>query len=167
MCDLVLARTHPQSTDPPSPAQAISRFALDARLAELFVSEGGHLSTRTCASPPANPSGWIQTSGRCRGGPSKWVGLKVHARGIATIDGPEIHLGDGAYVGLSAVEDGWINVCGLFSLRPGLQFGRGQALPVHLAGERPPLTGRTGLGGTYPLRLGLCRGRILVCPSNQ
>jgi 2-polyprenyl-6-methoxyphenol hydroxylase-like FAD-dependent oxidoreductase len=66
--------------------------------------------------------------------------LKLHARNLATTDDLEFFLGDGAYVGLSSVEDGWINVCGLFRRRPGLQFDRDEALPAHLRAS-----GLTGL----------------------
>jgi 2-polyprenyl-6-methoxyphenol hydroxylase-like FAD-dependent oxidoreductase len=60
------------------------------------------------------------------------MGLKVHVRNLATIDDLELHLGDGAYVGLSSVEDGWINVCGLFRRQSGLHFDRDEALTACL-----------------------------------
>jgi flavin-dependent dehydrogenase len=60
------------------------------------------------------------------------MGLKLHARNLATTDELELHLGDNAYVGLSSVEDGWINVCGVFRRRPGLEFDRDDALPAYL-----------------------------------
>lgn len=60
------------------------------------------------------------------------MGLKLHARNLPTSDDLELHLGEGAYVGLSAVEDGWINVCGFFRRRSGLRIDREQPLPVYL-----------------------------------
>ena len=112
----------------PSPARTISRYTLDARLAALFTAANGQLSTdQRLASPPQEP-GWVQTSGRQRTEASPWIGLKLHARYLLTSDELEMHLGDGAYVGLSAVEDGWINVCGLFQRRPGLRFDRAEAM---------------------------------------
>jgi len=60
------------------------------------------------------------------------MGLKFHARNFVTTDELEMHLGDNAYVGLSSVEEGWINVCGVFRQRPGLQFERDGALPAYL-----------------------------------
>jgi menaquinone-9 beta-reductase len=116
----------------PSPARAISRYTLDARLAELFTAGGGRLSTRTRFTAPLFEPGWVQTNGRKRSEASPWMGLKLHARNLATTDELELHLGDDAYVGLSSVEDGWINLCGLFRRRPELQFDRDDALPAYL-----------------------------------
>jgi flavin-dependent dehydrogenase len=116
----------------PSPARAVSRFALDARLAGLFIAEGGKLVTRTRVRPPTDECGWVDAGGRKPSGSSPWMGLKLHARNLTTADGLELHLGDGAYVGLSSVEDGWINVCGLFRRRPGLRFDPDQAMSAHL-----------------------------------
>lgn len=116
----------------PSPARGISRYTLDARLADLFTSAGGRLSTHTRFTSPLLKPGWVQTNGRKRIATSPWMGLKLHARNFGTSDELELHLGNHAYVGLSAVEDGWINVCGLFRRRPDLNFNRDDALPVHL-----------------------------------
>jgi flavin-dependent dehydrogenase len=123
----------------PLPARAISRFALDARLADLFTSSGGHLVTHTRKTLPPNRVGWVDAGGRKPSGASPWIGLKLHARDLPTNDDLELHLGDGAYVGLSAVEDGWINVCGLFRRRPGLRVERDQGLDTYLraSGLRP------------------------------
>ena len=116
----------------PAPAWALSRFALDARLAGLFVGAGGKLNVQTRASPSLDGVGWVNAGGRKADGNSRWLGLKLHLRGVATADGPEMHLGDGGYVGLSTVEDGWSNVCGLFRRRPGLHVDREAALPGYL-----------------------------------
>ena len=116
----------------PAPARAISRFALDARLAAMFVAGGGKLNTHTRFVTPAGRSGWVDTAGRKLSGSSPWLGLKLHARNLVTADDLELHLGDEAYVGLSSVEDGWINVCGLFRRRPGLHLDREQALSAYL-----------------------------------
>jgi flavin-dependent dehydrogenase len=116
----------------PSPARALSRFALDARLAGLFVAMGGRLVTRTRLAPQAGDCGWVDAGGRKPSGSSPWIGLKLHARNLTTADDLELHLGDGAYVGLASVEDGWINVCGLFRRRPGLRFDPDRALSAHL-----------------------------------
>ncbi len=112
----------------PAPARTISRYALDARLAGLFTAAGGQLSTDRRVLMTGRQQGWVQTTGRQRTGASRWMGLKLHARNLATSDELELHLGDRAYVGLSSVEDGWINVCGLFHRRPGLRFEREDAL---------------------------------------
>jgi len=116
----------------PAPARALSRFALDARLAQQFVAGGGILHRNHRQPAPAETAGWVDAGGRKTCGASPWIGLKLHARELATTDDLELHLGDGGYVGLSAVEDGWINVCGLFRRRPGLQLDRGRALSGYL-----------------------------------
>ena len=116
----------------PAPARTISRFALDARLAELFIAGGGALHTRTRRTPPAERAGWVDTTGRRLDTSSRWIGLKVHARNLPVADDLELHLGDGAYVGLTVVEDGWVNVCGLFRRRHGLRVERDAALHAYL-----------------------------------
>ncbi len=100
----------------PSPALGISRHALDARLAEAFVAAGGELRSQARFPDPGSPPGRVFATGRRRGG-SDWLGLKVHALGLAAARGLELHLGEEAYVGLSAVEGGRVNVCGLFRRR--------------------------------------------------
>lgn len=116
----------------PEPARAISRFVLDARLAALFTARGGTLHPRHRHAEPAHGAGWVATAGRRTRPSSPWMGLKLHARNLQTSDDLELHLGDGAYVGVSAVEDGWINVCGFFRRRPELRIDREQPLPAYL-----------------------------------
>ncbi len=101
----------------PSPALGVSRFALDARLATAFVSAGGELKTNARITDPTPRAGRIIATGRRRGR-AHWLGLKIHVRGISLLRPLEIHLGDEAYVGLSDVEDGALNLCGLFKRRP-------------------------------------------------
>ncbi len=116
----------------PVPARAISRFALDARLAEQFVAGGGQLLPRTRHVLPPDDSGWVDARGRAPSGASPWLGLKVHVRDLVSATGLEVHLGDHAYVGVSRVEDGWTNVCGLFRRRAGLRVEREGALATYL-----------------------------------
>ena len=116
----------------PAPARALSRFTLDASLAELFIAGGGRLSTQTRFNPTPHTPGIVLASGRQADSSSPWLGLKLHARNLASTDELEFHLGDGAYVGMSAVEEGWTNVCGLFRRRHGLLFDRDDALPAYL-----------------------------------
>ena len=82
----------------PSPARAISRFTLDARLAEMFVAIGGKLTLRTRINSAVVEPGVVRTSGRKPDGASPWIGLKLHARNFATAGELEFFLGDGAYV---------------------------------------------------------------------
>jgi flavin-dependent dehydrogenase len=100
----------------PGTAWGISRHTLDARLAKAFVAAGGDLRTRTRLPEGETPPGRVFAAGRKRAGPF-WVGLKVHLRNFALSNDFEVHLGDRAYVGLSRVETGDINVCGIFAPR--------------------------------------------------
>ena len=122
----------------PLPARAISRFVLDARLADLFVAGGGKLATRSRVARPAGRAGWVETDGRSRVNAAPWIGLKFHVRNLAMTGDLELHLGDGAYVGISSVEDGWINVCGLFQRRSDLRFDRDDALLTYLRASGMP-----------------------------
>jgi flavin-dependent dehydrogenase len=101
----------------PRPALGISRYRLDQRLAEAFVRAGGVLRTGERASPADPRPGRIIATGR-RLTRSSWVGLKVHVKGFRAERDLELHLGNQAYVGASAVEDGEMNLCGLFRKRP-------------------------------------------------
>ncbi len=122
----------------PTPARAISRHRLDARLATAFRSAGGKLHTRSRREPPAATPGIVRATGRERR-QSPWVGLKCHARGLDPHRDLEMHLGHLAYVGLCPVEDGWTNVCGLFH-RQVVRGGRDPAVvwPATLERARMP-----------------------------
>jgi flavin-dependent dehydrogenase len=98
----------------PAPALGISRHTLDARMAAAFVAEGGHLQTNTRAAEAQSPAGRVFAAGRRREGPY-WVGLKVHLRKLSLVTDLEIHLGERCYIGLSRVETGQVNACGIFA----------------------------------------------------
>jgi len=100
----------------PQVAPGISRYALDARLADAFEHAGGILETRTRSSHGKDAPGRILATGRRRSS-SRWLGLKIHAIDLALERDLEIHLGDHAYVGLTHVEKGRVNICGLFRRR--------------------------------------------------
>jgi hypothetical protein len=74
----------------------------------------------------------VFATGRRRGQPA-WLGLKLHAADLPLTRELELHLGDQAYVGLSRIEGGQVNICGLFRRRalcakgPGLLLGYLQA----------------------------------------
>jgi 2-polyprenyl-6-methoxyphenol hydroxylase-like FAD-dependent oxidoreductase len=101
----------------PTPALGLSRNTLDARLAAAFVAAGGVLHTETRVTDLTATPGRVFATGRRRGR-SPWLGLKFHVRDLALARDLELHLGDHAYVGLSRIEGGAINVCGLFRRRP-------------------------------------------------
>ena len=119
----------------PEPALALSRHLLDARLAEAFTAAGGRLLTGTRVNTDETPDGRVFSTGRRRA-PSPWLGLKLHARGLRLGSDLEFHLGDDAYVGLCPVEDGCVNVCGLFRRRPDLAGTRETVLAAYLHATR-------------------------------
>ncbi|MEO6003070.1 MAG: FAD-dependent monooxygenase [Opitutus sp.] len=100
----------------PQIAPGLSRYALDARLANAFVAAGGDLKTLTRSAHTRDAPGRVFATGRRRAS-SGWLGLKIHARDLALSRDLEIHLGDHAYVGLTHVEEGCVNICGLFRRR--------------------------------------------------
>jgi flavin-dependent dehydrogenase len=114
----------------PGTAWGISRHTLDARLARAFVAAGGDLRTRTRVPEDEAPAGRVFAAGRRRKGPF-WVGLKVHLRGFSLSNDFEIHLGDQAYIGLSRVETGEVNACGIFARREVGERGF-ELLPAYL-----------------------------------
>lgn len=97
----------------PAPALGLSRHVLDARLADAFVAAGGTLHTQSRVTDLTPRAGRIFATGRRRGPPA-WIGLKLHFRNLALTRELELHLGQQAYVGLAQIEDGRVNVCGLF-----------------------------------------------------
>jgi flavin-dependent dehydrogenase len=111
----------------PSPALGLSRHLLDARLAAAFVAAGGDLRTRARVTDLAAQPGRVIATGRRRAR-SPWLGLKIHARHLPLARGLELHLGDNAYVGLARIEDGRVNVCGLFRRRQLCAKGSGLLL---------------------------------------
>jgi len=125
----------------PSPALGLSRFALDARLAAAFVAAGGTLHTHTRLTDTAAPAGRVFATGRRRSR-STWLGLKIHARNLVVARELELHLGDQGYVGLSRIEGGEVNICGLFRRRelcgkgPDLILGYLQAAGLSALAQR-------------------------------
>jgi flavin-dependent dehydrogenase len=111
-----------KSTKPrPLPASAIclSRFLLDAVLAEKFRELGGEL----CEGQRFGKDfaeGIIRATGRraqTEENGTRWFGLKIHARNVALTADLEMHVSPHGYVGLCKINDGDVNVCGLFRKR--------------------------------------------------
>ena len=114
------------------PAYALSRHALDQRLANAFTTAGGVLHTHTRADLTAAPDGRVFATGRRPARP-EWIGLKCHALDLLLVSELELHLGDNAYIGLCAVEDNRVNVSGLFRQRANLDhLARETALVAYL-----------------------------------
>jgi flavin-dependent dehydrogenase len=122
----------------PSPAIGISRYVLDQRLADFFIRKGGQLNCNQRLSLEAgitHGEGKVFCNGRQRAtGKPRWLGMKLHLKSSphAHAKGLSVYLGDGCYVGLSAIENGQLNLCGLFRLRPGIQGGKLQRLLHYL-----------------------------------
>ena len=107
--------------DLPEVALCLSRYHLDESMASAFAAAGGDLRTG-CRGPSDAKPGRIMASGRRPQPGSRWVGLKQHFHQLDLREDLELHLGQGAYVGLTQIEGRAVNVCGLFP-RP----GRGEA----------------------------------------
>lgn len=118
----------------PEPARAISRSRLDRRLKERLEALGGTVIEGSRQPREAAP-GRVWAAGRipCKG---RWIGLKCHL-----LDGPsaadlEMHLGENGYVGLAPVEDGRVNLCGLFRLDRACSGAGRERLLAYLAAGR-------------------------------
>lgn len=113
----------------PEPALALSRFQLDRRICERVRALGGEVIEHSRQSRQAAGAGEgrVWAAGRVpRKG--RWIGLKCHVRsGLEPAADLEMHLGANGYFGVTGVEEGRTNVCGLFRLHPSLA-GRGKAL---------------------------------------
>ena len=107
--------------DLPEVALCLSRYHLEESMASAFAAAGGDLRTG-CRGPSDAKPGRIMASGRRPQAGSRWVGLKQHFHQLDLREDLELHLGRGAYVGLTRIEGRTVNVCGLFP-RP----GRGEA----------------------------------------
>ena len=96
----------------PGTVLGISRHALDFRMAQL-VRERGGLVREGVRSDLGDDEGIIHTGGRMPQ-PGGYCGMKGHWGNLETLADLELHMGQNAYVGLSKVENGDVNVCGLF-----------------------------------------------------
>jgi len=115
----------------PEDARGLSRYRLDALLAERFTALGGELITGQRHS--GSGEGVVLATGRPRR-ESKWIGLKAHYETLDLAADLEIHMGRGAYVGMTCVENDRVNVCGLFRRKQPVTGAdsREQMLPLAL-----------------------------------
>ncbi|HPA20804.1 MAG TPA: NAD(P)-binding protein [Verrucomicrobiae bacterium] len=101
----------------PVPALCLTRFKMDALLAQRFVELGGELRENTRWREGVFGEGVVRTTGR-KAQPIedgvRWCGFKVHALRLVLEADLEMHLGADGYVGLCQLDDGRVNVCGLF-----------------------------------------------------
>lgn len=112
------------------PASGLSRFHLDHRLAAVFEAAGGELKRRSRVRHTAgNKVVWA--TGRHRGD-GNLIGLKLHCRNLPQAHDLSMCLGTHGYVGVSKIEAGKSNVCGLFRTRRELSPGRDRMMEAYL-----------------------------------
>lgn len=96
----------------PVPAMGISRYRLDHVLRDHAASLGAEVIEHSRQTREAR-EGFVWAAGKIPA-PSKWIGLKIHYPDLPTSSDLEMHLGTNGYAGLASVEEGRVNVCGLF-----------------------------------------------------
>jgi 2-polyprenyl-6-methoxyphenol hydroxylase-like FAD-dependent oxidoreductase len=105
-----------------APALGLSRYLLDATLAEEFQRLGGTLHAGSRRQQNDFGEGAIRASGR-RAHPTengwRWFGLKAHARNVNLSADLEMHISADNYVGVNRIDGGQVNICGLFRARAG------------------------------------------------
>ncbi len=104
----------------PQPAICIDRYVLDHLLAKAFCKLGGDLRENQRWKPSACPAGVVRATGRqIRHAETgwRWFGLKAHFSEVHLDADLEMHLTSCGYVGLCRLNDGRVNVCGLFRRR--------------------------------------------------
>lgn len=116
----------------PEPALAISRHLLDDRLQQSATAIGVDIHTESRRKMNPGAPGEVWTAGRkpAKGG---WIGLKAHVRGISPKAQLEMHGGPRGYLGVTPVEDGWHNVCGLFRIDKSITARHEDLLPAYLS----------------------------------
>jgi menaquinone-9 beta-reductase len=100
----------------PEPAYSLSRFALDRLLLDEASRRGASFETRACQPPWKQGEPTVIAHGRHIAAPKggRLFGFKAHFRGpLDEADAVEMFFFPGGYAGVSAVEDGAVNVCGL------------------------------------------------------
>jgi 2-polyprenyl-6-methoxyphenol hydroxylase-like FAD-dependent oxidoreductase len=119
----------------PDPALGISRWVLDERMQQRVAELGGevHAGERASCEPG---EGRVWAAGRRPSPRSRWIGLKAHLRGLPMTADLELHLGSNGYAGLCGIEDGWVNVCGLFRIDRSLAASREDMLAAYLEAGR-------------------------------
>ena len=111
----------------PKTAWGISRYELDQFLAHRFQKDGGTLikEKRTIE----NREGVVLGCGKGKNSAKKWIGLKVHLTQVPEEwkNGLQMYVGNAGYVGLCAVDESRVNLCGLFLVNPSVK-GKGSEL---------------------------------------
>jgi flavin-dependent dehydrogenase len=103
----------------PSAAICLSRFKLDDLLAKKFRELGGEMIqgrrfTEDFVEGVVRATGRRAPTGQ---GGAGWFGLKIHARNVPLAADLEMHVSPRGYVGLCKINNGEVNICGLFRKR--------------------------------------------------
>ncbi|MES2982701.1 MAG: hypothetical protein V4727_10335 [Verrucomicrobiota bacterium] len=114
-----------------TPALAISRFLLDQRLYKMAITNGAVIHTHSRQPTETNTPGTVRASGRIPS-PGSWIGLKAHIKGLKPSANLEMHSGPIGYLGITQVEDGWHNACGLFRIDRSIKAKQEDLLPAYL-----------------------------------
>lgn len=106
----------------PVPALCLSRYSMDALLADEFQKRGGELHPGQRWHANGADERVVHASGR-EPHPTengwRWFGLKGHAKNVHLSADLEMHVSPDNYVGVNRINGGEVNVCGLFRARPG------------------------------------------------
>lgn len=107
-----------------APALCLSRYKMDALLAAKFKDLGGELHVSSRWNLDHSGEGIVSATGR-RLEPVeneiRWFGVKAHIPNTSPVcleADLEMHISPDGYVGVNLVNDGRVNVCGLFRARP-------------------------------------------------
>jgi menaquinone-9 beta-reductase len=107
-----------------APALCLSRHKMDALLANTFQQLGGDLQVRSRWASNNHDEGIVSAAGRRAQTIEKsprWFGVKAHVANSTPVNleaDLEMHLSADGYIGVSRIDDGQVNVCGLFQVRP-------------------------------------------------
>ena len=104
-----------------TPALCLSRHKMDTLLAEKFQQLGGELHVRSRWASDNHGEGLVSATGRrAQTEGARWFGAKAHVSSSTTVNlqaDLEMHLSPDGYVGMNRINDGEVNVCGLFKAR--------------------------------------------------
>jgi menaquinone-9 beta-reductase len=109
------------------PALCLSRYKMDALLAEEFQKLGGELRADSRWSGDKHCAGVVQAGGRRADTATKnprWFGVKAHVprdEALKLEADLEMHISRDGYVGVNRINGGEVNVCGLFRVRDGMR----------------------------------------------
>jgi menaquinone-9 beta-reductase len=106
----------------PASAICLSRYKLDSALCDEFKRLGGELISGQRWRGEQFSEGIVRAAGRraqTEQGSERWFGLKIHAINVTLATDLEMHLSRQGYVGICQLNDGEVNICGLFRRRAG------------------------------------------------